>query len=73
MEAIQAYKSQFHNSHTSFQEEQTYISSPQFIDLIAARAKYWGAIIGVAYGEPFLVREPLKINDPVELFNDSIM
>jgi len=74
MEAIRAYKSQFHNKNWYHdKEENTYISSPQFIDLITARATYWGAKIGVAYGEPFLVREPLKINDPVHLFSDSRM
>ena len=32
------------------------------------RDKQYGAYIGVKYGEPFLVREAIKVDDPVKFF-----
>lgn len=34
---------------------------------MAARCAYFGQLIGVEYGEPFVLREPLQVNDPVAL------
>jgi bacillithiol biosynthesis deacetylase BshB1 len=69
MQAIQAYESQFHNSAKSrFGETETNISHPAFIRAITTRAKQYGSYIGVEYGEPFLVREPLNLEDPVAFF-----
>jgi len=69
MEAIQAYESQFHHMGKSrFGETETNISHPAFIRAIATRAKQYGSYIGVEYGEPFLVREPLNLDDPVAFF-----
>jgi bacillithiol biosynthesis deacetylase BshB1 len=44
---------------------ETPISRPEFLDALEARDRRWGAQIGVKYGEPFLVREPLSVDDPV--------
>jgi bacillithiol biosynthesis deacetylase BshB1 len=62
LKAIQAYHSQFDQSSS---EPQTYISRPQFIDMIIARNKFFGSKIEAAYGEPFLSREALRVDDPV--------
>lgn len=70
LKAIQAYRSQFFNPDIE-DENQTFINSPEFLDSVIARSRYWGTHIGVEYGEPFLVREVIKIDDPVNLFADA--
>lgn len=49
--AIRAFRSQFHDPES--QEPQTFISSPEFLQFIEARAKEMGHSIGVKYGEGF--------------------
>ena len=69
--AIQAYGSQFHNpEQPSDSKDATYISTPGFLRSIIAKGEYWGNKIGAKYGEPFIVREPVKIDDPVKHFED---
>ncbi len=71
IKAIRAYASQFHNPEKEYDSsEATYISTPEFLRSIIARGEYWGNKIGANYGEPFLVREPMKLNDPVAHFSD---
>jgi bacillithiol biosynthesis deacetylase BshB1 len=62
LEAIRAYHSQF---DAASGDPQTYISRPQFLDMIVATAKFYGSKIEAAYGEPFLSREALRVDDPV--------
>ncbi len=64
-QAIGAHASQFHNPESS--ELQTRVSTPAFLREIEARDRYFGAMLGVDHGEPFLVREALNVDDPVEL------
>ena len=52
MEAILCYKTQFNSPGTD--EPQTYISSPQFMETVKARALMLGKRIGVQYAEGFL-------------------
>lgn len=66
MEAVKAYKSQFFNPESS--ESETFISRPEFFDEIRAQNGYFGSLIGVKYGEPFIIREYLSIDDPVSHF-----
>lgn len=74
MQAIQAYQSQFHGLDKSrFGETETNISHPAFIRAVAARAKQYGSYIGVEYGEPFLVREPINLDDPVAFFGTEYL
>lgn len=69
LEAIQAYKSQVFGTHLIGNDvDATYISSQQYFHSITYKSQYWGAKIGVKFGEPFLVREPMKVNDPFALF-----
>ena len=68
MEAILTYKSQFPSSNKGGEETNTNISHPGFLEAIIARAKQYGSYIGVEYAEPFLVREPIKLDDPVDFF-----
>jgi bacillithiol biosynthesis deacetylase BshB1 len=66
MKAIQAYRSQFdHPDKNQFGDEETYISRPKFLEEITTRDRYYGTSIGTTFAEPFLVREPLRLDDPV--------
>ncbi len=49
--SILAFKSQFYDPDS--QEPQTFISSPEFLEFIEARAKSFGFRIGAKYGEGF--------------------
>jgi len=70
MKSILSYKSQLHHQDKEeFGDDETLLSRPEFLDRIATRDKQYGAYIGVKYGEPFLVREAIKINDPVDFFD----
>lgn len=72
--AIQAYKSQFHNPEkASFGKEETNISSPEFLEAVISRARQYGSQIGAKYGEPFLVREPMRLDDPVSFFGPQYL
>lgn len=55
LEAIKAYKTQFHNAELN--EPETYISSPDFLDSIVYRAKMFGKMIGVKYAEGFITKK----------------
>ena len=65
LEAIRAYASQFHNP--AYAGEQTHISTPEFWESIRTKAAYWGAQIGVKYGEPLHVNGPVGIEILPEL------
>ena len=65
--AMLAYKSQFHDPKSK--EPQTYISSPRFLDMIEARGKHFGALIGAPYGEAFVTKQPPKIDDVVAAYS----
>jgi bacillithiol biosynthesis deacetylase BshB1 len=70
MKAILSYKSQLHHQDKAeFGDDETLLSRPEFLDRIETRDKQYGTYIGVKYGEPFLVREAIKINDPVDFFD----
>jgi len=61
MKAIHAYASQFALGRHQGKGPETFISRPGFLESIAARASYFGAQSGVAYGEPFLLRSLLPV------------
>lgn len=52
LEAIKAYTSQFHNGQAD--GPQTYISTPDFLDSVVYRHKWFGKMIGVKYAEGFI-------------------
>jgi bacillithiol biosynthesis deacetylase BshB1 len=69
MQAIKAYSSQFHNPDDDLdQGPETNISHPGFLEAVETRNRQYGSYIGVRYGEPFLVREPMRLDDPIAFF-----
>jgi bacillithiol biosynthesis deacetylase BshB1 len=72
--SILAYRSQFHNrDKAEFGSDETLLSRPEFMDRITTRDRLYGAYIGAKYGEPFLIREFLKIEDPVAFFGPEYL
>lgn len=65
IEAIRAYKTQFHVDGTG--GPQTYISTPDFLDSVIYRHKWFGKMIGVKYAEGFITEKMigLKSFDPI--------
>jgi bacillithiol biosynthesis deacetylase BshB1 len=66
IESIRAFKSQFFNPEWD-DEPQTYISSPDFIQIIEARAREFGKSIGVKYAEGFTSRKILGVDNLFDL------
>ena len=59
MEAVKAYRTQFFDPASK--EPQTYLSNPDFIDALYARARLLGKRIGVKYGEGFLSKKNIGL------------
>lgn len=64
-EAIRCHVSQLHDPTRN--EPETALTGEDFIDRLEARSRHFGSLVGVEFGEPFLVREALKVDDPVSL------
>jgi len=56
IDSVKAYKTQFFNPDAQG-GPQTYISSPEFLDSVIARAAMFGKMIGVKYAEGFLSKK----------------
>lgn len=67
MRAVHAYKSQFHDPKSK--EPQTFISDPKFLDMIDARGKHFGALIGAQYGEAFVTKQPPRVDDMIGAYS----
>ncbi len=65
MQAIRAFKSQFFDPNSN--EPQTYISNPQFMQMIESRGIEFGHAIGVRYAEGFTVRNVIGVNSLFDL------
>lgn len=59
MKALLAFESQFHNPdyEPGEDEPETFVSNPDFMEWIEARARVHGYGIGAKYGEPLLLRQ----------------
>ena len=66
IESVMAYKSQFHNPDWE-DEPQTYISSPEFIQVVEARAREFGKSINVKFAEGFTSKKILGVESLFDL------
>ena len=67
MEALRAYRSQFQQSEKDTGPE-TYISRPAFQHFLEARARSLGFRIGATYGEGFMTKQLIGIQDLDTIF-----
>ncbi|NEU08197.1 bacillithiol biosynthesis deacetylase BshB1 [Flavihumibacter sp. R14] len=65
MESIHAFSTQFFNPDND--DQGTYISSPEFLKIIEARARDLGKYIGATYAEGFTSRKYLGVDDLFQL------
>jgi N-acetylglucosamine malate deacetylase 1 len=61
MQAVKAYASQFHNPDSD--EPETFISKPEFMELVYARASNFGALSGFRYAEGFITGRYIGVDD----------
>ncbi len=66
MKAIRAFKSQFFDPKSK--EPRTFISDPRFLEMIDARGRHFGALIGTAYGEAFVTKQPPRVDDVIAAY-----
>ncbi len=71
VDALKAYRSQFFNPNWPGPE--TFVSSQWFMEAVEFRARHYGWLAGVKYGEPFWVREPLALADPFPILTVNRM
>ena len=64
--AIRSYSSQFHDPAS--QSPETVLSQKSFLDTIDARARSYGFLIGVEFGEGFVSKLPPRLDDPIAAF-----
>lgn len=71
--AILAFESQFNVSKDDDQPE-TYVSKPEFFEALRGRARHYGQMIGVEFGEPFIYRgSAMPFSDFDGLLNHKAM
>ncbi|HEX7902749.1 MAG TPA: bacillithiol biosynthesis deacetylase BshB1 [Chitinophagaceae bacterium] len=63
MKSIEAYSTQFYSSGTDANGPQTYISTPDFLESVIARARMLGKRIGVKYAEGFISEKKIGIRN----------
>jgi bacillithiol biosynthesis deacetylase BshB1 len=61
MKSIEAYGTQFFSTGEANDEPVTYISTPDFLDSVTARARMLGKRIGVKYGEGYISEKKIGI------------
>jgi N-acetylglucosamine malate deacetylase 1 len=65
--AIRAFRSQFFDPDSS--EPPTFISTPEFLEGVTARARAFGRLANVAAAEGFVAPRPPLLSDPVGAFD----
>lgn len=65
--AVLAHRSQLHDPGRA--EPETALSGASFLERLEARSAYFGSLVGARFGEAFLVREALRVDDPVALLS----
>jgi len=63
MKAIEAYNTQFFSSSTTETGPETYISTPDFLESLTARARMFGKRIGVKFAEGFITEKKIGIRN----------
>jgi bacillithiol biosynthesis deacetylase BshB1 len=64
--AILAYRSQFRPAKSE-RKQRVFLAIDELDSRMDLLARHYGALIGVTYGEPFLQKEPMQVEDVVNL------
>ncbi|WP_026902585.1 bacillithiol biosynthesis deacetylase BshB1 [Pedobacter glucosidilyticus] len=67
LQAIRAYKTQFYVPGVTLDEPQTYISNPDFLEVIIGRSREMGKSIQVPFAEGFLSKKILGVDSLFDL------
>jgi bacillithiol biosynthesis deacetylase BshB1 len=67
MRAIAAFKSQFYDPKSK--EPPTFIADKNFLEMIEARGRHFGALVGAEYGEAFMTKQPPKVDDVIAAYS----
>ncbi|MGC2831752.1 MAG: bacillithiol biosynthesis deacetylase BshB1 [Candidatus Acidiferrum sp.] len=74
--AIRAFASQFHpirgESFRQFKKTDVFLAIDRLEDEMNQLARHYGEMIGVKYGEPFLIKELMQVHDVVNMDVRSI-
>jgi bacillithiol biosynthesis deacetylase BshB1 len=68
IKAVNCYKSQFFDRKSK--EPRTFIAEEKFLEMIDARGKHFGALIGARYGEAYVTKQPPRIDDVFGAYRD---
>lgn len=68
MKSILAYGSQFYNPNNENDQEETFISTPEFLKLIESKDRIFGKSIGVTFAEGFKVERYIGIKSLFDIF-----
>jgi bacillithiol biosynthesis deacetylase BshB1 len=76
LRAILAFASQFHpnqgESRKQFKKTNVFLAIDRLEDEMNQLARHYGEMIGVKYGEPFLIKELMQVHDVVKMDVRSI-
>jgi bacillithiol biosynthesis deacetylase BshB1 len=72
MKAVNAFGSQFGREKTKKTEAETFLTQKGFFETIEAKARYFGLMIGVEFGEPFWTQEAPGTKDIFSLVTKKI-
>ena len=64
MEALLAYRSQYGENEAG---SDLFPNEPEIRDRLASVARFYGNLIGARYGEPYVVKETMRVEDVVAL------
>jgi N-acetylglucosamine malate deacetylase 1 len=67
MKAVLKFKSQFFDPKSK--EPKTFISDPKFLEMIDARGRHFGMMIGAKYGEAFVTKQPPRVDDMIAAYS----
>lgn len=69
LDAVKCYASQLYSPgySSNAKQTQTVLASCDFLDQWQARHRHYGSLIGVSYGEAYVLRSPVALNNPLDL------
>jgi N-acetylglucosamine malate deacetylase 1 len=69
MDSLLAYRSQYSNAND---DSMLFPDAEEIRDRLSAIARFYGNLIGVKYGEPFVVKEMMRVDDIISINVRSI-